>query len=489
MDVYKITDLMQRAGEAAFNCLTTYYPEVKSITIICGKGNNGGDGFVVAAQAKLAGYVVKVLLLAKTTQLQGDAREAYEQAVTIKVEIQECLEEIPELTGELLIDAVLGIGGRGTVTGIYAQAIIKMNESKQRIISIDIPSGLDADSGEVNSYAVKADRTVTFIGIKQGLLLKQGPTFVGELNYFNLGVPQVLLDKISPMAQMLKLPTLGDLLPSRVHDSHKGDYGKILIIGGDLGGAGAVQMAAMAAFRVGAGKVWVATHPKHAALCDVNCIEPIVIGVDSTEALQALLNQVDAVLIGPGIGQAAWGEELIACAFNVEKPLVVDADGLNYLAKHHEVKENWILTPHPGEASRLLKTATQKIQADRLHQVKQLTENFGGVCVLKGASTLIHASSASLSTLCPYGNPGMAVAGMGDVLSGMIVGLCAQGLSLKTAAELGVYLHALAGDYASHQLGEYSLCATDLLKYISKVINKLTMKQFEGSGDVLVLSS
>ena len=151
----------------------------------------------------------------------------------------------------------------------------------------------------------------------------------------------------------------------------------------------------------------------------MHCIEPIVIGIDSSEALQVLIDQVDAVLVGPGIGQAAWGEELIACALKVKKPLVVDADGLNYLAKHRQVKENWILTPHPGEASRLLKTTTQEIQVNRLHQANQLRKIFGGVCVLKGTSTLIHASSESLPTLCPYGNPGMATAGMGDVLAGI----------------------------------------------------------------------
>lgn len=484
---YDIKDLMQRAGCYAFQYLKSYYTGARSITVLCGKGNNGGDGLVLALQAYLAGYRVQTLLLTTPQQLQGDARNAYLEAVKQGVVIEQCPDKLPTFTGDLIIDAVLGTGFRGQLRGVYAEAIISMNKSACLVFSLDIPSGLDANTGQIHELAVFADSTLTFIGIKQGLVLQQGRKRVGRLQSYDLSLPDVLYPKQGLCLQLLKPITLSQMLPLRTVDSHKGTYGKLLIIGGDLGGAGAVQMAALAAFAMGVGKVWVATHPKHAAYCDANCLEPIFLGINSAHELTQIAEQVDTVLIGPGIGLHSWGVKLITWALRLDKPLVVDADALNYLANNQEAKKNWVLTPHPAEAGRLLKTDTQSIQGNRLESVRNLVKQFGGVTVLKGNGTLIKTESHACVTLCPYGNSGMATAGTGDILSGMIAALCAQGLSLKQSAELGVYTHALAGDYGATQQGECSLTATDLLKYVRIITKMISMNAFQGKGDVVVL--
>lgn len=269
------------------------------------------------------------------------------------------------------------------------------------------------------------------------------------------------------MIEKLKLSQFKKYLVSRARDSHKGDFGHVVVIGGDYGFSGAVRMAAEAALRVGAGLVSVVTRAEHALT--LNASRPEIMCHAADKKLDALLVKASVIIVGPGIGQTPWAKKLLNSALKSKKPLLLDADALNILAKKPMKNARWILTPHPGEAARLLKTTTNVIQRDRIRAINELQKKYGGVCVLKGAGSLVLANDKQLS-LCTAGNPGMATAGMGDVLSGVIGGLAAQGIPLADAAKLGVLVHAMAGDMAAKE-GERGMIATDLMCYLRKFVN------------------
>lgn len=269
--------------------------------------------------------------------------------------------------------------------------------------------------------------------------------------------------------EILQIKQFVEFIKPRPREFHKGDAGHILIIGGNLGFSGAVRLAAEAVLRVGAGLVSVATRIEHANALNISLPEMMCHGVMTAKELEPLLSKADVVIVGPGLGQTDWSHDLLNTALASEKPFVVDADALNLLAKHPLKKSNWILTPHPGEAARLLKCTAAEVQRDRVAAIKKLQHQLGGVCVLKGAGTLVLANEAEPS-LCDAGNPGMATAGMGDVLSGVIGGLLGQGISLEKAAKMGVLIHALAGDRAAEK-GERGMIATDLMGYLRELVN------------------
>lgn len=266
--------------------------------------------------------------------------------------------------------------------------------------------------------------------------------------------------------EQLHLSQFSDFLAPRKRDFHKGDAGHVLIIGGDYGYSGAVRLAAEGALRVGAGLVHVVTRPEHALTIPISCPE---IMAQSDDNIKSLLDKATVLAIGPGLGKSAWARKLLTLTLKYEKPIVIDADGLNLLVEIHTKNNNWILTPHPGEAARLLRKKVEEVQQDRVTSVMELQKRYGGVSVLKGAGTLIAAPDSSVE-ICKAGNPGMATGGMGDLLTGMIVGLLAQGLSLERAAKLGVLIHAMAGDAAAKE-GERGLIASDLFRYIRKLVN------------------
>jgi hydroxyethylthiazole kinase-like uncharacterized protein yjeF len=272
-----------------------------------------------------------------------------------------------------------------------------------------------------------------------------------------------------PTPKTLSLKTLQKLLPPRPKDAHKGLYGHVLIIGGDYGMAGAVRLAGEAALRVGAGLVSVATRPEHVSVVSSAWPELMCHGVTSTVNLKPLLKRATVLVVGPGLGQSDWSQKLLAAALAAPQAKIIDADALNLLAKKPYKNDNWILTPHVGEAARLLSCTTASIQKDRINAVKTLQNKFGGVCILKGAGSLIAAKNSI--SICKAGNPGMASGGMGDVLSGVIGGLLAQSLSLQQAAELGVCLHAHAGDLAAKKFGERGLLASNLIMFLQKLVN------------------
>jgi len=462
--------LMNRAGQAAFDLLRQRWPDARRVAIVCGAGNNGGDGYVVARLARLTGLTVSVLALADPQQLRGDAQTAWWDAQTADVPILPFTRA--NLFGsDLLIDAILGTGLERDVSGTWREAIEAMNSHAAPILALDIPSGLHADTGAMLGAAIQATATITFIGLKQGLFTGQGPSCCGALSFSDLGVPGDIYAALHPACWRYRGQDLATQLPQRSRSAHKGHFGHVLVIGGDLGMAGAARMAAEAAARCGAGLVSVATRAAHAGLQAAARPELMFHGVETAEELTPLLDRATVIAIGPGLGHGAWGRALLRATLASDKPLVIDADGLNGLAIEPQFREDWVLTPHPGEAARLLKMMPKQVEADRFAAIEDLALRFGGVAVLKGAGSLIASKADGLVALCSTGNPGMASGGMGDVLTGVIAALLAQGLPSFAAAKAGVYLHGLAGDLAAQAGGERGLMATDLLPFLRQLVN------------------
>lgn len=465
--------LMRRAGRSVFHLLLASFPGVEKITVYCGTGNNGGDGYVVATLAQQNGIAVELIQVGDADRIKGDALQARQLALQDGVPVTDFHAAETPVSG-VIVDALLGTGLSGDVRGDFAAAIAAINASGLPVVAVDIPSGLCSDRGIVLGEAVRADSTVTFIGAKQGLLTATAPDVVGDLYYQDLDVPDAVLNRAQYSADRLHLDVLMSLLPPRQRTAHKGHGGHVLVVGGDTGMAGAALMASQAAGRVGAGLVSCATRPEHVAAIVSRCPEVMARGVISGQELEAALELASAVVIGPGLGRMPWGEQLLQRVLHTSLPLVVDADALNLIAAGQFAglaeREDWILTPHPGEAARLLGCSTGDIQFDRFAAVARLQKRYGGAVILKGAGSLVACPEYEHIGVCPYGNPGMASGGMGDVLSGVLGALLAQGLSVSQAARLGVCLHACAADLASLE-GQRGMLATDLLPHLRSLVN------------------
>jgi NAD(P)H-hydrate epimerase len=450
--------------------LRARWPEARHLVVVCGGGNNGGDGYVVARLARQAGLDARVLYLRDPEKLVGDARRAFVDAQEAGVParfFEACLLG----DGDVIVDAILGTGLERDVTGAWAEAIEAINAQPAGRVAVDIPSGLHADRGAVLGAGVRADLTVTFIGLKQGLFTGQGPSSCGQVLFSDLGVPDDIYTQVPSDWRRYAGEDLPELLPPRPRSGHKGDNGHVLIVGGDQGMAGAARMAAEAAARCGAGLVSVATRAAHAGLQAAARPELMFHGVETSADLAPLLERATVLAVGPGLGRSDWGRTMLATALTFEHPLVVDADGLNLLAESPRRHDAWILTPHPGEAARLLGITSGQVEADRFDAVTRLVARYGGTCVLKGAGSLIAREKGAM-TLCNAGNPGMGSGGMGDVLTGVIAGLLAQGLESEQAARAGVYVHARAGDLAA-AAGERGLLAMDLMAHLRALVNPL----------------
>lgn len=464
--------LMSRAAHVAFDALLGTWPETKSVVVLCGTGNNGGDGFLIADLARKRGLSVIVLQVGDQKKCSGDALMAREQALAngVLIENFDAALALPE---GVVVDAMLGTGLGGDVRGDYRAAIDAINSASDPVLAVDIPSGLCADTGRVLGAAVRADLTVTFIGLKRGQFTMQAPDYCGELEFSDLAVPHKVYSEIQADCYRLELEPLLTLFPARSATAHKGLYGSVLVVGGDYGMAGAALMAAQSALRCGAGLVHVATRPEHVSAMVARIPEAMARGVVTVDDLTPLLDGADVVVIGPGLGQSEWSHCLLRAALASGKPMVVDADGLNMLAADalslgaRTPCDNWVLTPHPGEAARLLGESTTAVQADRFAAATAPHSRYGGVVVLKGNGTLIADSDSLL--LSDYGNPGMASGGMGDVLSGVIGSLLAQGLAASDAAALGVCLHGAAADLAATE-GQAGLLATDLMPHLRALL-------------------
>nr|WP_284041572.1 NAD(P)H-hydrate dehydratase [Halomonas olivaria] len=462
--------LMQRAASSAWHSFRSRWPHARSVTVICGSGNNGGDGHVLAALARQSGLKVQRISIKPIEVLQGDVARAAELATAAGVGCEPWQPDTT-LVGEVIVDAVLGTGVAGYVEGEVRRAIEAINMASQLVLALDIPSGISADTGAVLGLAVEATCTVTFIGDKIGLHTGDAPAYTGEIDFRPLGVKARAFFDIPPTAWRLDDVLLAEVFKPRARTSHKGSLGHVLIMGGAPGLGGAALLASQAAARLGAGKVSLATAPEHITASLVSCPEVMARSVQGGADAGLLTSQVDVVVVGPGLGQGAWGQAILQSALTSDVPLVVDADALNLLASRWPDmrRDNWILTPHPGEAARLLGCSVADVQADRPAAVRTLQKTRGGIVILKGAGSLVAGPSGLM--VCPYGNPGMASGGMGDVLSGMLGTLVAQCDTLEQAAWLGAMVHARAADDAAKATGERGLLASDLASYARVLIN------------------
>ncbi len=459
--------LMERAAKAALKHLQTLWPNAKTIGIIAGRGNNGGDGYALAVLAQKAGHTVYIGHEASAITHKDPA--AFYQKACLDAHIKQFpLTQSAWPKVDLWVDALLGIGLQREVEGLYRAAIQKLNQETAPILSLDCPSGLDSAKGRVMGVAVHATATISFIALKVGLLTGVAGSYCGQLHCDTLELPETIYQHVTPVLSQLHYDTQKPLLAARKAHAHKGDFGHVLVIGGDEGMPGAPILAADAAFAAGAGLVTVATRPQHILAVTARRPEALVCGLDDVKQLKPLLARADVVVLGPGLGQSAWSDALFQAVLKTSLPLIMDADALNLLAKQPRENQRWLLTPHPGEAARLLNISVQEVQADRLHALKQLRHRYGGNVILKGAGSLI-VNTHDHIFVCNAGHPAMATAGMGDVLSGVVAALVAQGLPLAEAAPVGVYAHAYAGEKAAGD-GRRSVLASDLGPYLRMII-------------------
>lgn len=504
--------LMKAAAVAAFELLQSLWPDRKQLIIFVGGGNNGGDGYVVAGLAKRAGWNVQIVSLVPQEKLRNEAQQAAHWCLEQELTPVQSLSELAS-TGEtraVVIDALLGTGLTRDVSTPFVEAIDWINRSPHPVFSLDVPSGICSDSGAVLGHAVRADVTLVFVAMKQGLLTHQAVDYCGDVHFDDLDIDTAIVDSESlpqHSCQRIDIHSERAALRPRPRSSHKGSNGHTLIIGGDFNTGGAALLAAEAALRSGSGLVTVVTRSANRTAFLARRPELMVIGTEDcslpmgeqrapekllaqrTESMiRETLDKATCIVLGPGLGMSAWSKRLfqLVLQYTVDKgKLVLDADGLNLLADKVASgagslsvrRNNWILTPHPGEAGRLLAKTTDDIQRDRFNSVAEMQSRFGGVCLLKGAGSLVCTSIDGKQhlALCSEGNPGMATAGMGDVLSGLVASLVSQGHGLFTSLKMAVTIHGEAADLACATMGGDSICrglvATDLYPYIRELVN------------------
>ncbi len=481
--------LMRRAGKAAFRVLNSQFEDLGAITIFCGGGNNGGDGYVVAELALAAGFDVTLFYLIAPDRLRGEARQAADNAIQAGVECR-LWDAGCNIEGDLIVDALLGTGLSGPVREGYALAVTAINKAAVPVLAIDIPSGLHADTGMPLGPVVKADCTVSFIGLKQGLLTGKAADYVGRLWFDDLSVPEEIYRQVPSCVRRANFSALRVDLPLRERSSHKGNYGHVLVVGGEEGFGGAAIMAAEAACHVGAGLVSCATHASHIQPGLARLPEIMYRAAPQRSILLEMLERADVVAIGPGLGRQPWAKMCLQTSVAAGKPLVLDADGLNLLTMlDTALPKGSVITPHPGEAARLLGISNAEINADRYASIGALAEKYSCTVVLKGAGSLIAGAAGNrnfggkqdssaeqdsnnliIQVVAEHGNPGMAKGGMGDVLTGMIAGLLGQGLAPQFAAALAVCWHAAAADQLARRHSEYSYTASQVSEILGELL-------------------
>ena len=454
--------LMHRAGAAAFAALRERWPEARRLSIVCGAGNNAGDGYVVAGLARDAGLDVQLLQVGDPCKVKGEALAAKRFAECRLGAISQARDW--DIQGDVVVDALLGTGLRGDVRETFRQAIEHINASGKPVLALDVPSGVDADSGGLLAFEpVRADLTVTFVACKAGLATGPGLDYAGDVLTAPLGVPEAVFDDQPGLAVA---NGAGLRLLQRRRNAHKGDFGRLLIVGGEADMGGAVLLAGEAALRTGAGTATVATRGVNRAAVLARRPELMVRAAETAADVEDLASGADAIAVGPGLGRNEWGEWLLDACLAAGKPLAIDADGLNIVAKRGGLRDlpaGTVVTPHPGEAGRLLGKDAAWMQSHRLEAAAMLSEH-GAVAVLKGAGTLL-AWAGAAQGICMAGNPAMATAGSGDVLTGIVGALLGRGLAPRAAAELGVWLHARAGDEANARC-RAALLASDIVQAI-----------------------
>ena len=463
------SELMKRAGTSALAALKYHWPRAENILVVCGTGNNGGDGFELARQATAGMYGVTVIQVGDKSKLTNIATAARESLLATGCKIQPFKDKLP--TADVIVDAIVGVGLNREPIGEYSAAIRAVNLARGTpVLSLDIPSGLGANTGMPFGNAVTATICLNYLALNLGLFTGDGPNYAGEVHFDSLKIPSAVYKDLIPIARRITLEKDGALLAPRKRTSHKGHYGHLLVIGGNHGMSGAVSIAAEGGARVGSGLTSIATRTTHSSLMSLMRPELMSHGIEHPQDLKPLLSSANAFVLGPGLGQDTWAEGLYQKALDSNLPIVIDADALNLLSKNPQYHSHWILTPHPGEAARLLNCSIAEVQSNRLNAVKKIQKKYGGVAVLKGSGTLIN-NGGDLTRLSSWGNPGMASGGMGDILAGVIGGLLAQGFPLMDAACIGVALHGMAGDRAAKQDGERGMLAMDLLPHLRHLAN------------------
>jgi hydroxyethylthiazole kinase-like uncharacterized protein yjeF len=497
--------LMENAGRGAAELLVRSFPEVRTgwVAVLAGRGNNGGDGFVMARHLMNWGIATKVYLFSSTDDVKGDARTNLESWLKIGGE----LIEIPyrgnftkskkELAdASLIVDALFGTGLHSEVTGVVKDVISFINSLPTPVMAVDIPSGLDATGGTVLGAAMRADLTATFGLAKIGQAVEPGIDYVGRLDVVDIGIPRSVIAEVDITVHLIDPEELHPgLLDPRPSQAHKGDYGHLFVLAGSPGKTGAAAMICQGAVRTGAGLVTLGISASLNPILEAKLTEAMTeplpdagsgyLSPDASERITQLLKGKTACALGPGIStQPQVQELLLALVPAITVPLIIDADGITAVASRPEIMKECkgpvILTPHPGEMARLVGITPKKVQDDRIGVAKNFATTYECIVVLKGNRTVI-ATPDEKVYINPTGNPGMASGGMGDVLTGMIGGLIAQGLSPVDAALWGVYLHGLAGDIAVQTVGEISLIAGDILDYLPDALTEVTAR-VKGQG-------
>ncbi len=459
--------LMARAGASAWQCLSKHWPRAQRIVVLCGPGNNGGDGYVLARHAVTAGHTVMVQALQPPkTALAQRACEDYAGAGGIVLDAS-----LPLPEADVIVDALFGIGLSRAPDAAATALIEAANAHPAPVLALDVPSGVDPRTGDAPGAAIVAARTLQFLARHRGLRTGVAMDHCGDLEATALGLEETVFQAVVPAAYAYRADALRAFFPLRPRDAHKGRHGHVLCIGGDHGGGGAIVLAALAALRSGAGLVSVATRTAHVSALLAHSPEVMAHAVEDADHLDGLLQRVDVVAIGPGLGQGPWRQAMLGAVLNCGKPRVFDADALNLLAASGlRLRRNDVVTPHPGEAARLLGCSTQDIQRDRFSAASSLQSRLGCTVVLKGAGSIVQAAEAP-PAIIGAGNPGMGVGGMGDMLTGCIAALMAQGHPSPEAALAGALLHAAAGDAAALDDGERGLLPSDLLPWMRRLAN------------------
>jgi len=464
-------ELMRRAAGSALQVLRERWPRARCLFVLAGGGNNGGDGVDLARQAIEGGFEVQLLLLGDPERLAGAAAEAWQAFVAAGGQC--CPESAIELDGaDVIVDALFGIGLARPIEGRAAAWVQRVNAASAPTLALDVPSGLDARTGTPLGVTVHADATVTFIARKLGLFQGAAAACVGEVVFADCDVPAAAFADVSPVAGVLGDDDLQAAWPRRGSDMHKGHFGHLVVVGGQAGMPGAALMAARAALRSGVGLVTVITHPDHAAFMPLAQAEIMVRAAVDPQRIAPWLEPASAIVCGPGLGQGDWGRALLSAVLEqaAGRPVVLDADALNLIAgEPRDLLPQTVITPHPGEAARLLECATSAVQADRLASALALQARWNCTVVLKGAGTWV-AAPERLPTVCTAGNPGMGVGGMGDALSGVIGGVVAGRGASVDAVGGAVLAHARAGDVAAARLGQASLLPGDLIDALPRVL-------------------
>jgi NAD(P)H-hydrate epimerase len=491
--------LMENAGRGTFDAILRFFPEITNgkVAVIAGGGNNGGDGFVIARYLLKRGIPVSVYLFTAKEKIQGDAARNLMVYRNSGGAIQEVTDEqdwksaFHRIKGaQLIVDALFGTGLSSEISGLHFRVIEDLNAGSVPIVSVDVPSGIDASTGKVLGIAVKAARTCTFGLPKRGLVIFPGVLYAGKLDVIDIGIPQSVITDAHAQEHLLEEKEFQGSIPARDPESHKGAYGHAFILAGSPGKTGAAALAGQAAMRVGAGLVTIGTPAQLNPILEIKVTEVMTeplpddatgfLDMSSLQRVTELLPGKAVVAIGPGISDREETARLVHKTIEaVTVPMVIDADGLNAIARAPEVLKKAhapvVLTPHPGEMARLMSTTTQAVQADRIGTAKRFAGDYGVIVILKGARTII-AEPGGHVYINPTGNPGMASGGMGDVLTGMISGFLAQGLDPVFSARISVFMHGLIADEVASRIGPVGIIAADIIDEIQRTLKKFTVK-------------